>query len=102
MEALRGQGVADFFHGRQMPCPIRADRSQYRLEPASGAGDWKHCTIGHRDMQAKTLAYLFGNAAHRVVAYRPPNSTGQVATSTGDAHRRMSIITNDRGMSDRG
>ena len=53
-------------------------------------------------MQAKTLAYLFGNAAHRVVAYRPPNSTGQVATSTGDAHRRMSIITNDRGMSDRG
>lgn len=93
--------VIDFFHSHRMLFFIRANRSQCLLEAASGSEDWQSCTIGCQDMQTTTLAYLFGNAAHRIVAYRVPNGTGQTDTFTGDAYRYMFIITNDWEMSDR-
>lgn len=118
LDALHGQGifpryarmdagsyiqeVADYFHGKGILFFIRADRSQCLLKAAgSGPGQWKDCTIGHQDMQTKTMAYRFGNAAHRIVAYRVPNATGQVNTFTGDAYKYMFIITNDWDMGDK-
>ena len=80
---------------------IRANQSQYLLEAASWSKQWKDCTIGYQEMQSTTLAYQFGNAAHRIVAYRVPNSTGQINTFTGDAYKYMFIITNDWQMSDK-
>ena len=52
-------------------------------------------------MQTTTLAYSFGHTAHRIVAYRVPNKTGQINTFTGDAYKYMFIMTNDWEMSDK-
>ena len=70
------------------------------LEAAGQSKGWKDATIGYHDMQTTTLAYLFGNTAHRIVAYRVPNKTGQINTFTGDACNYMFIITNDWEISD--
>jgi hypothetical protein len=94
------QEVTDFFHSKQILFFIRANQSQCLLEAASKSEQWQQCTIGYQDMHTTTIAYQFGNAAHRIVAYRVPNKTGQVNTFTGDAYKYMFIITNDWQMSD--
>ena len=88
------QEITDFFHSQPMLFFIRANQSQCLLEAASQSKDWEDCTIGYQDMQTASLAYQFGNAAHRIVAYRVPNKTGQVNSFTGDAYKYMFIITN--------
>lgn len=95
------QGVTDYFDSQQMLFFIRANQSQCLLEAASRSEHWQECTIGYQEMQTTTLAYQFGNAAHRIVAYRVPNSKGQVNTFTGDAYKYMFIMTNDWQMSDK-
>lgn len=95
------QDVTNFFHSQNILFFIRANQSQYLLEAASSSEDWQDCTIGYQDMQTTTLAYQFGDAAHRIVAYRVPNRTGQIDTFTGDAFKYMFIITNDWEMSDK-
>lgn len=95
------QEVIDYFHGQHLLFFIRANQSQCLLEAAGSAEQWQDRSIGYQDMQTTTLAYQFGNAAHRIVAYRVPNSTGQVSTFTGDAYKYMFIITNDWQMSDK-
>ena len=95
------QEVTDYFDSQHILFFIRANQSQCLLEAASSSEQWEDTTIGYQDMQTTTLAYSFGNAAHRIVAYRVPNSTGQVNTFTGDAHKYMFIITNDWEMSDK-
>lgn len=52
-------------------------------------------------MEVTSLAYLFGNAAHRIVGYRTRNKTGQINTITNDAYRYLFIITNDWEMSEK-
>lgn len=95
------QEVTDYFHSQHILFFIRANRSQCLLEAASSSEQWQGCTIGYQDIQTTTLAYSFGNTAHRMVAYRVPNKTGQISTYTGDAYKYMFIITNDWQMSDK-
>ena len=95
------QEVTDYFHSQAILFFIRANQSQCLLEAASSSEQWKECIIGYQDMQVTTLAYSFGNAAHRIVAYRVSNKTGQINTFTGDSYKYMFIITNDWQMSDK-
>ena len=95
------QGVTDYFDSQQMLFFIRANQSQCLLEAASRSEQWQEYTIGYQDMQTTTLAYSFGHTAHRIVAYRVPNKTGQINTFTGDAYKYMFIMTNDWEMSDK-
>ena len=95
------QEVTDYFDSQDILFFIRANQSQCLLGAAGSSEQWQDCTIGYQDMQTTTLAYQFGNAAHRIVAYRVPNKTGQANTFTGDAHKYMFIITNDWQMSDK-
>lgn len=95
------QEVTNYFHSQDLLFFIRANQSQYLLQAASSSEKWQNCTIGYQDMQTTTLAYQFGNAVHRIVAYRVANKTGQISTFTGDAYKYMFIITNDWEMSDR-
>lgn len=95
------QEVTDYFDSQDKLFFIRANQSQCLLEAASSSQQWQNCTIGYQDMQTITLAYQFGNAAHRIVAYRVPKTTRQVSTFTGDAYKYMFIITNDWQMSDK-
>lgn len=95
------QEVTDFFHSKQILFFIRANQSQCLLEAASQVEDWNQSTIGYQDMQTTTLAYQFGNTAHRIVVYRVPNATGQINTYTGDAYKYLFIITNDWDISDK-
>jgi len=94
------QEVTDYFDSHGILFFIRANQSQCLLEAASQKQGWKDCTIGYQDIQTTTIAYSFGNAAHRIVAYRVANSTGQVNAFTGDANKYMFIITNDWEISD--
>ena len=94
------QEVTDYFDSQQMLFFIRANQSQCLLEAASRSEQWQDCTIGYQDMQTTTLAYQFGHTAHRIVAYRVPNKTGQINTFTGDRYKYMFIITNDWQISD--
>jgi len=87
--------VANFFHNKNILFTIRANQSQTLLEEASKAKGWSKCTIGIQDMEVTSLAYLFGDAAHRVVAYKVPNKSKQINTTTNDAFKYMFIITND-------
>ena len=93
--------VVDFFHSKNILFTIRANQSQALLETASRNKDWNNCTIGIQDMQVTSLAYLFGDAAHRIVAYRVPNKSKQINTTTKDAFKYMFIITNDWEMSEK-
>ena len=95
------QEVTDFFNDQHILFFIRASQSQCLLEAASNSAQWKECTIGFQDMQTTSIAYQFGNAVHRIVAYRVPNKTGQINTFTGDASKYMFIITNDWKASDK-
>ena len=95
------QEVTNYFHSEQLLFFIRANQSQGLLEAAGKSKDWKDTTIGYQDMQTTTLAYQFGNTAHRIVAYRVPNSTGQINSFTGDSYKYMFIITNDWDISDK-
>ena len=95
------QEVTDYFDSQQMLFFIRANQSQCLLEAASRSEQWQECTIGYQDMQTTTLAYQFGHTAHRIVAYRVPNKTGQINTFTGDRYKYMFIMTNDWEMSDK-
>jgi hypothetical protein len=70
------------------------------LEAASQAKDWNKYTIGIQDIEANSLAYLFGDAAHRIVTYRVSNKTRQTNIVTKDAYHYMFIITNDWDMSE--
>ena len=94
------QEVTDYFDSQQMLFFIRANQSQCLLEAASRSEQWQDCTIGYQDMQTTTLAYQFGHTAHRIVAYRVPNKTGQINTFTGDRYKYMFIMTNDWQISD--
>ena len=80
---------------------IRANQSQCLLEAASRSEQWQECPIGYQDMQTTTLAYSFGHTAHRIVAYRVPNKTGQINTFTSDAYKYMFIMTNDWEVDDK-
>ena len=95
------QEVTDYFDSQQMLFFIRANQSQCLLEAASRSEQWQECTIGYQDMQTTTLAYQFGHTAHRIVAYRVPNKTGQINTFTGDRYKYMFIMTNDWEMNDK-
>jgi len=95
------QEVTDYFHSKQLLFFIRANQSQCLLETSGKCKGWKDTTMGYQDMQTTTLAYQFGNTAHRIVAYRVRNSTGQLNSFTGDAYKYMFIITNDWEMSDK-
>lgn len=93
--------VANFFDGKNILFTIRANQSQTLLEAASKAKGWSKSTIGIQDMEVTSLAYLFGDAAHRMVAYRVPNKSKQINTITKDAFKYMFIITNDWEMSEK-
>lgn len=95
------QEVTNFFHSKGLLFFIRANQSQCLLDAASQAEDWKDSTIGYQDIQTTTLAYQFGNTAHRIVAYRTAKVNGQINTFTGDAYKYLFIITNDWQMSDK-
>ena len=95
------QEVTDYFDSQQMLFFIRANQSQCLLEAASRSEQWQECTIGYQDMQTTTLAYQFGHTAHRIVAYRVPNKTGQINTFTGDRYKYMFIMTNDWEVDDK-
>ena len=95
------QEVTDYFDSQQMLFFIRANQSQCLLEAASRSEQWQDCTIGYQDMQTTTLAYQFGHTAHRIVAYRVPNKTGQINTFTGDRYKYMFIMTNDWEVDDK-
>ena len=93
--------VVDFLHSKNILFTIRANQSEALLESASRNKDWNKCTIGIQDMEVTSLAYLFGDAAHRIVAYRVPNKTKQINTITKEALKYMFIITNDWEMSEK-
>ena len=93
--------VVDFFHSKNILFTIRANQSHALLESAAANKDWNKCTIGIQDMEVTSLAYLFGNAAQRVVAYRVDNKTKQINSTTKDAFKYMFIITNDWDMSEK-
>lgn len=95
------QEVTDYFDSQDILFFVRANQSQCLLGAASSSEQWQETTIGYQDMQTTTLAYSFGNATHRMVAYRVPNKTGQINTFTGDSYKYMFIITNDWKMSDK-
>lgn len=94
------QEVTDFFDNQNIVFTIRAMQSPYLLKVASESENWHNITIGYQDMEATTLAYLFGQNVHRIVAYRVPNKTGQANINTSDACKYMFIITNDWDKSD--
>ncbi|MFV0248317.1 MAG: hypothetical protein ACK5H1_05100 [Tenacibaculum sp.] len=73
---------------------VRANASQCLLKAASEAKTWTDSVINHKDIQITTLAYRFGDAAHRVVAYRVANDNGQINIFTSDSYKYMFIITN--------
>ena len=79
--------VVNFFHSKNILFTIRANQSQGLLEAASQNRAWYDCTIGIQDMEVTSLAYLFGDAVHRIVAYRAPNKTKQTNTITQDAYK---------------
>lgn len=87
--------VVNFFHANNTLFAIRANQSHKLLEAASSNKEWNKCTIGIQDMEVTSLAYLFGDAAHRMVAYRVADKTKQINIVTKDAFRYMFIITND-------
>tara|TARA_B100001146_G_C16164475_1_gene427222 strand:+ start:117 stop:1403 length:1287 start_codon:yes stop_codon:yes gene_type:complete len=87
--------VVNFFHSKNTLFTIRANQSEALLEAASSSTEWNKSSIGIQDMEVTSLAYLFGDAAHRVVAYRVPNKTKQINAITKDACKYMFIITND-------
>ena len=93
--------VVDFFHSKNILSTIRANQSKCLLGAASHAKGWKKCTIGAQDMETTSLAYLFGDAAHRIVAYRIPNKTKQANIFTKDACSYMFLITNDWEMGEK-
>ena len=93
--------VVDFFHSKNILFTIRANQSQVLLEAASRNKDWDKCTIGIQDMEVTSLAYLFGDAAHRMVVSRVPNKSKQINTTTKDAFKYMFIITNDWDISEK-
>ena len=95
------QEVTDYFDCQDILFFIRANQSQCLLEAASSSAQWQDTTIGYQNMQTTTLAYQFGNAAHRIVAYRVLNKTGQINAFTGDSYKYMFIITNDWQISDK-
>lgn len=87
--------VINFFHSKNILFTIRANQSNALLEQASNNKRWNKCAIGIQDVEVTSLAYLFGDAPHRIVAYRVPNKTRQINTITKDAFKYMFIITND-------
>lgn len=111
IEALSSQGISPnrarmdagsyikevviFFHSKNILFTIRANQSQTLLEAASKAKRWSKSTVGIQDMEVTSFAYLFGDAAHRIVTYRIPNKSKQINTDTNDAFKYMFIITND-------
>ena len=93
--------VVDYFDGQKILFYIRANQSQCLLQAASQIKDWKPITIGVQEMEVGSMAYLFGNAAHRIVVYRVPNTTGQTNLVTQDIYKYMFIITNDWEMEEK-
>jgi hypothetical protein len=87
--------VVNFFHSKNTLFTIRENQSEALLQAASSSAEWNKSSIGIQDMEVTSLAYLFGDAAHRVVAYRVPNKTKQINAITKDAFKYMFIITND-------
>ena len=79
--------VVDFFHSKNILFTIRANQSQALLEAAANNKGWNTCTVGIQDMEVTSLAYLFGDAAHRVVAYRVPSKSKQINITTKDAFK---------------
>lgn len=93
------QEVTDFFDRKDILFTIRANQSPCLQEAASKSNHWDKFSMGYQEIQATSLAYQFGHAAHRVVAYRIPNKTGQLNAFTADAYKYLFIITNDWEMS---
>ncbi|MCO5248364.1 MAG: IS1380 family transposase [Chitinophagales bacterium] len=93
--------VTDFFHQMGTHFFIRANQSENLLSAISKLENWNSCRIGIENYQTNSMGYNFGKHAHRIIAYRQPNSTGQTNAFTGDAYSYLFIITNDWAISER-
>lgn len=93
--------VTDYFHGEEIQFFIRANSSATLLTQASRSNNWKKRSIAHMDYEMTSFEYEFGGNAHRIVAYRTRNKSGQVNSFTGDDKKYLFILTNDWGISER-
>jgi hypothetical protein len=93
--------ITDYFHKENILFSIRASNSGLLLSMAADTKNWNSCTINFQDMEVNSFKYQFGKYAHRIIAYRMPNKTGQRSVFTRDAKNYLFIITNDWDISEK-